>query len=328
MTDQQDSPLLSIVLPAWNEEEALPTTIDRIQRVIESDIRLVDRTEIIIVDDGSTDDTSGAARKALDGYLPGTVVELAGNVGSHAAIRCGLRHASGENVVILSADGQDPPETIPAMLDALEDGAEIVWGQRASRSGDPATRRALAGIFYRMYRTATGLEYPPSGLDFVTISRSVIDSVERFRERNLPLFLLIYNLGYRQSLVPYNRGERSAGESGWSLRRRVKVAIDMLTAFSAAPLRLVSLTGLVIGVAGLLFGLFTLVRGFVTAATVPGWASMMVMTSIMGGMILLSISVLGEYVWRTLDEARGRPIYLERSVTTIDSGASAPDLFD
>ena len=328
MSDPSSSPAVSLVIPAWNEEEVLPATIDRIQRVIESDNRLVDRTEIIIVDDGSTDDTSGAARKALDGHLPGTVVELAANVGSHAAIRCGLRHASGESVVILSADGQDPPETIPAMLDALEDGAEIVWGQRASRSGDPATRRALAGVFYRMYQIATGLQYPPSGLDFVTISRSVIDSLERFRERNLPLFLLIYNLGYRQSLVPYHRGERLAGESGWSLQKRVKVAIDMLTAFSAAPLRLVSLTGLVIGVAGLLFGLFTLVRGIVTDVTVPGWASMMVMTSIMGGTILLSISVLGEYMWRTLDEARGRPIYLERLVTTIDSSASTPDLFD
>ena len=210
------------------------------------------------------------------------------------------------------------------MLDAMDLGAEVVWGQRASRPGDPRIRRALAGVFYRLYRVVTGLEYPPSGLDFVVISRPVLNSLESFRERNLPLFLLIYNLGYRQSVVPYERGVRSHGESGWSIQKRVKMAIDMLTAFSAAPLRLVSVAGLVIGIAGLLFGLITLVRGLLSDVPVPGWASMMVMTSIMGGMILLSISVLGEYVWRSLDEARGRPIYLERAVTTVDSGTEAP----
>jgi dolichol-phosphate mannosyltransferase len=326
MSDPSTSPTLSLVIPAWNEEKALPPTIDRILRVIKSDNRLVHRTEIIIVDDGSTDDTAGAARKALDGYVPGTVVELAGNVGSHAAIRCGLRHASGERVVILSADGQDPPETILAMLDRLDDGAEIVWGQRTSRSGDPTTRRALAGVFYRMYRIATGLQYPPSGLDFVMLSRPVVDALERFSERNLPLFLLIYNLGYRQSLVPYERGERSHGESGWSLGKRVEMGFDMLTAFSATPLRLVSAAGLVIGLLGLMFGAFTLIRGLVSDVPVEGWASLMVMTSVMGGMILLAISVLGEYVWRTLDEVRGRPVYLEREVTIVEfDGPAASD---
>ena len=318
MSDTSRTPILSFVIPAWNEEKALPITIDRVVAVVVGDERLAGRTEAIIVNDGSTDDTSGVAMKALDGVLPGTVVDLASNVGSHAAIRCGLRHASGDNVVILAADGQDPPETIPALLDAIDDGADIVWGQRSSRAGDPWVRRWLSGMFYRLYRVATGLEYPPSGLDFVMVSRPVIDSLERFRERNLPLFLLIYNLGYRQSLVPYDRGARVAGASGWSMRNRVKLAIDMLTAFSAAPLRLVSLTGLVIGVAGLLFGLITLVRGLLNHVPVPGWASMMVMTSIMGGMILLSISVLGEYVWRSLDEARARPIYLEQAVTKVE----------
>lgn len=317
MTDRQHAPLVSVVIPAWNEEEALPTTIERIERVIEADDRLRGATEVIVVNDGSLDETSAVAAKALGMALRGVVVDLASNVGSHAAIRCGFRHATGQAVVVLSADGQDPPEVIPAMVEALESGAEIVWGERVSRSGDPRTKRATAGLFYRIYRLATGLDFPPSGLDFVAISRSVIEALERFGERNLPLFLLIYNLGYRQTVVPYQRGERSHGESGWSLRKRTTLALDMLTAFSAAPLRLVSATGLVIGVAGLLFGLTTLVRGIVAEVPVPGWASMMVMTSIMGGMILLSLSVLGEYMWRTLDEARNRPVYLERDVTTI-----------
>ncbi len=316
-------PILSLVIPAWNEEEALPTTIDRIVETVEGDDRLVDAVEIVVVDDGSTDDTRAAATKALDGRLPGAVVDLATNVGSHAAIRCGLRHAQGELIVMLAADGQDPPETIPAMLDAIEDGAQIVWGDRISRSGDSTMQRLLANSFYRFYRAATGLEYPPSGLDFAMVSRPVASALEQYRERNLPLFLLLYNLGFRQAVVPYERGARSHGETGWSLRKRMKVAIDMLTAFSAAPLRLVSAAGLGIGLLGLVFGLVTLVRGVTSDVPVPGWASMMVMTSIMGGMILLSISVLGEYIWRTLDEARGRPIYLEAGVTTV---APPPDV--
>ncbi len=136
MSDTSRTPILSFVIPAWNEEKALPITIDRVVAVVVGDERLAGRTEAIIVNDGSTDDTSGVAMKALDGVLPGTVVDLASNVGSHAAIRCGLRHASGDNVVILAADGQDPPETIPALLDAIDDGADIVWGQRSSRAGD------------------------------------------------------------------------------------------------------------------------------------------------------------------------------------------------
>jgi polyisoprenyl-phosphate glycosyltransferase len=319
MKQTPSAPAVSIVIPAWNEEEALPVTIDRIRRVIEADERLANRTEIVVVDDGSGDETGVAARKALDGYLPGTVVELAGNVGSHPAIRCGLRHARGDVIAILSADGQDPPESLPEMLDAVEQGAEVVWGQRSSRTGDPTSSRLLANAFYRVYRIVTGLAYPPSGLDFVVITRPVIDALERYRERNLPLFLLVYNLGYRQSVVEYARGSRSHGESGWSLRKRVKVAIDMLTAFSAAPLRMVSAFGVAFGLLGVAFGAFTLVRALFSDVPVPGWASLMVTTSLLGGMILLSISVLGEYVWRTLDEARARPIYLERSVTPIDS---------
>ena len=313
------TPLLSLVIPAWNEEDALPPTVERIAAVVDGDDRLTGNTEVVVVNDGSADDTSGAARKALDGVLPGTVVDLAGNVGSHAAIRCGLRHTTGEIVVILSADGQDPPESIPAMLDAVEDGAEVVWGRRTSRTADPAARRFLASSFYRFYRAATGLEYPPSGLDFVALRRPVVETLERYRERNMPLFLLVYNLGFRQTIVPYVRGERSQGESGWSLRKRIKLGVDMLTAFSATPLRLVSVAGLFIGGLGLLFGLVTLIRGFVVDVPVTGWASLMVMTSVMGGTILLAISVLGEYVWRTLDEVRGRPIYLERTVTELAS---------
>jgi glycosyltransferase involved in cell wall biosynthesis len=319
-----DAQQLSIVIPAWNEEAALPPTLDGVVAVLKSH-DLKDRTEIIVVSDGSTDATIEAARTALEGRVTYTVVDLARNVGSHAAIRCGLSHAAGERIVILSADGQDPPETIPLMLKKLETGSDIVWGQRSSRGNDPMAKRASAGMFYRMFQWLTGLEYPPSGLDFVGFTCQVNDAIAQYRERNLPLFLLIYNLGYTQAVVPYERAERVAGTSGWSLRKRVTLAVDMLTAFSAAPMRLISLVGVIVAVLGLGFGLFTMIRAILTDVAVSGWSSMIVLTSLMSGTILLGMAALGEYVWRSLDEARARPIYLERRVLTSDENNPSPD---
>lgn len=311
------NPQLSIVTPAWNEAEALPITLDRVLDVLDEEL-LLDSTEIIIVSDGSDDSTVDIAVASLDGKIAFTVVELARNVGSHAAIRCGLRRARGRNIVILSADGQDPPETIRPMLDKLNGGSDIVWGQRTSRDGDPLSQRAVSGIYYRAFRRLTGLEFPPAGLDFVAFTQQINQAIDQYRERNLPLFLLLYNLGYQQTVVPYERGERVAGSTGWSFKKKMALAIDMVTAFSAAPMRMMSLIGTIVGVLGLAYGFLTVVRALVIDIPVSGWSSMIVLTSVMGGTILLAIATLGEYVWRSLDETRGRPIYLERSV--IKSG--------
>jgi glycosyltransferase involved in cell wall biosynthesis len=309
---------LSIVVPAYNEAEALPDVTERIRKVVSASEDLDGRTELIIVSDGSDDATFEVAAKSLGDDLPGEVVEFVGNAGSHAAIRCGLERTSGNAVAILSADGQDPPEALPEMVDRLGNGIEVVWGKRASRKADPWLTRTLASLYYRFFRLVTGLHYPESGLDFVVIGRPVVDAVSSFRERNLPLFPMIYNLGYGQTSVPYERGERTTGETGWSLRKKLKFAVDMLTAFSAAPLRLLSLIGAIVGFLGLLFGFVTALRAIFGQVPISGWASLMVAVTVMGGLILIAVSVLGEYVWRTLDESRRRPLYLVGRSRRID----------
>jgi dolichol-phosphate mannosyltransferase len=243
--------------------------------------------------------------------LQGQVVELATNVGSHAAIRCGLRYARGDLVAIMAADGQDPPEALPAMLERFTPEMDVVWGWRRERRSDRVGARLAAASFYRVFRLLTGRDYPPSGLDFLVVRRRVVDAVLQHCTRNMSLHLLIYNLGFTQAFLEYDRGPRAGGRSSWTLRKRFKLAVDMLTGCSAAPIRIASLVGVVAGLVGIALGGVTLVRAAFGAVPASGWASLMVVTSFMGGLMLVAIAFLGEYVWRILDEVRGPPPFIE-----------------
>ena len=304
-------PLLSIVMPAHNEAGVIAGTLGRVATAVAEDPGLAGRVEVIVVSDGSTDATFTEARTALGGDLPGAVVELVANAGSHAAMRCGLHHARGASVAIMAADGQDPPEALPAMLAALRPGIDVVWGRRSDRANDRARARWVASAYYRMFRVLTGLDYPPSGLDFLIVRRRVVDAVLARSARNASLYLLIYNLGFPQAYVEYERGRRSGGSSSWTLRKRVKLAIDMLTGFSAAPIRVASLLGLLVGLFGIALGGVTLLRAALGDVPVSGWASLMVVSSFTSGLLLVAVGFLGEYTWRILDEVRGAPPFLE-----------------
>jgi glycosyltransferase involved in cell wall biosynthesis len=311
-------PLLSIVLPAYDEAGVVAGTLRRIAGLRS---QLDGGIEAIVVSDGSTDDTFDEARRGLDAELPGTVVELATNVGSHAAIRCGLRYATGEYVAIMAADGQDPPEILPAMLRSLRSQVDVAWGRRRDRANDRPGARRAAAAYYRLFRLLTGLDYPPSGLDFLMARRRVIKAVLECSARNSSLFLLIYNLGFVQAFVEYERGPRSGGRSSWTLRKRVKLAVDMLTSFSAAPIRMASLTGVVACLAGIGLGVATVVRSAVGHVPISGWATLMVVSSLASGSMLMAIGLLGEYVWRILDEVRGAPPFIEARHASVSSAA-------
>jgi polyisoprenyl-phosphate glycosyltransferase len=283
-------PLVSVVLPAHNEAGVVDATLARIAAL---DGALTDRLEVIVVSDGSTDATFEDARAALRRGLAGRVVELAANAGSHAAIRCGLRYVRGDVVAVMAADGQDPPEALPAMLGRLADGVDVVWGRRRERRHDRVGARVAAAAFYRLFRLLTGRDYPPSGLDFLVARRHVVDAVLRHSARNTSLFLVVYGLGFTQAFVEYDRGQRAGGRSSWTLRKRVKLAVDMLAGCSAAPIRIASLLGVLAGLVGVALG------------------SLMLVAFFMGALILVAIAFLGEYVWRILDEVRGAPPFVE-----------------
>ena len=310
-------------MPAYNEAGVIGQTLKRIATVAarHPDIGPI---EVVVVSDGSSDSTFEESASHLADGVGGMVIQLAKNSGSHAAIRCGLRHVRGQAVAIMAADGQDPPENLPAMLAVIGNGIEVVWGRRKNRSGDPLLRRGLARTYYWIFHRLTGFDYPPAGLDFVVMSRRVAEVVGSHAERNASLFLLIYNLGFGQESVDYERLERSGGTSRWTFRKRAKLAVDMLTGFSAAPIRIVSALGILVGLIGLVLGGLTVVRGLLGRIPVSGWASLMVVSSLMSGLLLVAIGFLGEYIWRTLDEVRGRPLFLESRQAVMAAAADLP----
>jgi polyisoprenyl-phosphate glycosyltransferase len=297
-------PRLSVVMPAHDEATVIRRTLDRLAAVGRE---LDGGLEVIVVSDGSRDETYDVARRELQRGLRGAVVELAVNAGSHAAIRCGLGYATGEHVAVLAADGQDPPEALPAMLAALQPPVDVVWGRRRHRAADRRGTRLLAALFYRVFRLLSGLDYPPAGLDFLVARRRAVLALLDHSPRNTSLFLTLFNLGLVQAYVDYDRGARSGGRSSWTLRKRLKLGLDMLTGCSAAPVRLVTGAGIAVAGLGALAGLTALALG----AAGAGWASLVVLTSLMTGLVLLALALLAEYVWRTLDEVRTRPLYIE-----------------
>ena len=312
-TARRRVPALSVVMPALNEQDAIGSTLAELRDAVGGSRNL----EVIVVSDGSTDGTFAGAVGAMSALgIRGRVIELAGNVGSHAAIRIGLAESSGAFVAVMAADGQDPPSTIPRMLDAARSGgSDVVWARRTSRGSQGAALSLASRFFIVLFALLTRLRLPPSGLDFVMLSRRAVDHVGRHRERHLPVHLLLFNLPLPRAYVDYERRPRVAGSSRWTIGRRIGLAVDMLASTSMALMRLISVTGVVVGALGLTYGAVTVVRALLGQGpdTGTGWASRMVVVSVIGGLALLGIGLIGEYLWRVLEEVRGRPVHLERA---------------
>jgi dolichol-phosphate mannosyltransferase len=236
----------------------------------------------------------------VDGRVRG--IRLARNSGSHVAITCGLHHAQGDGAVMMAADLQDPPETLQAMIDAWRQGAQIVW---AVRRGRPA---GFAALYYRIMRRVVGLkEMPATGADFFLVDRIVLDAFRQFPERNVSVLALITWVGFRQAHIEYDKQPRAGGQSGWTLARKLRLVVDSITAFSDFPIRLC-------GYAGALLVGSALLLGLVAILLLPsiGVGLLLVLAAMVGltGAQLLALGIVGEYVWRALEEARRRPAYL------------------
>jgi polyisoprenyl-phosphate glycosyltransferase len=311
--------LLTVITPAYNEERNLPALYERLGAVLDPvDIDW----EWIVTDDHSADRTfevlTDISRR--DGRV--RALRFSRNFGSHAGVSCGLRDARGDCAVVMAADLQDPPEVIPKLMQAWRSGAQVVWAVRARREGERAATVGMAGLFYWVMRNVVGMrELAATGADFFLIDRRVIEAYRGFDERNVNLFALLAWMGFKQDTVTYTKEARLHGESGWTLQKKLKLAVDSITAFSYLPVRVMSWTGMLTAVAGFGYAIWTIYNA-ITGQPVEGWSSLMVAVMVIGGMQMLMLGILGEYIWRSLDEARRRPRYTIEASTGEAAGVA------
>ena len=310
MTARPEQPSATAVVPCKDEEENLELFYERLSAVL--DEQFGERWEILFVDDGSTDRTVDGIRALNDRDPRVRGVRLSRNFGSHVAIAAGLDVAEGDVAVILAADLQDPPEVIREFVAKWQDGYDIVWGARETRD-DPLARRMLARLFYGTIVRRALPDIPRTGTgSFCLIDRAVIGAFRQFRERNRLTFGIISWSGYSQTQVPYERASRHAGRSKWSPAQLVKTAIDMFVSFSYGPLRLISYFGLFVSLFAFLFGFYVVINYIINGTSLSGWPSLMSALLFLGGAQLVTLGVLGEYLWRISEEAKSRPLYLVR----------------
>ena len=301
--------VLSIVVPVYHNAASLPDLLARLAALAAR--HPGDTFEFVCVDDGSKDDSFAVLTRLQKDEPRLRVVKLSRNFGSNAALLAGLSHAGGDAIATISADLQDPPETLDAMLVHWRGGKKVVLAAREGRD-DPALHVFLAGVFYRLFRRFAIPTMPKQGFDFFVIDRRVRDLLLQIQESNAYLMGLILWLGFDPAVVPFHRQERAKryGTSMWTLGRKLKYFIDSFVAFSYGPIRAASLLGLLISVAGLGYALFIVVAHFAFDLKVQGWASLMVVLLIVSGAQLLVMGIIGEYLWRNLDETRRRPRFI------------------
>ena len=300
---------LSIVIPARNEEGNIPQTIDELLAAIGESRDMVDSYEIIVIDDHSTDNTFGAVSNL---NKPGLrAIRLSRRSGSHIAIRAGLAMATGDGVLCISADGQDDAAMLPQMLEHLREGNNIVWALRKGREYEPLLQRLFAIVFYRLLTwfgsASAGIDL--SRADFYLLDNIVVSAINACPERNTSLFGLIAWLGFQQGWVEYDRKQRRTGTSGWNFRSRLRLATDWIIAFSGVPLKLMTISGFLIAGAGFLYALLVITRSILFGSPLVGWSSVMTAILLLGGGQIMMLGIIGEYLWRTLDESRNRPAY-------------------
>ena len=302
-------PDISFVSPAYRESKNLPVLYDQIKAVMKG----LGRTwEWVIVDDHSPDDTFGVITELSqrDDRVRG--VRLARNYSSHTAITCGLHHARGACAVVLAADLQDPPEIVPKMLIPWERGAQVVWAVRGKRLGEKRLTLFFSRLFYIFVRNFVGMkEMPATGADFFLLDRRAIDGFCQFGETNVHILALITWMGFRQETIVYTKQARLHGESAFNFEKRMQLVLDCVTSFTTRPIRLMGLVGFLVALAGFFLAGRIIWEVFVLETGPPeGYASLMVALLVIGGVQMLMMAVLGEYLWRALDEARKRPRFL------------------
>ena len=300
-------PTFSVVVPAYNEAGSLPALMVRLVPVMDA---LGEGWEVVLVNDGSTDATLDAMQqlRAVDPRI--AIVNLSRNFGKEAATTAGLDHARGDAVILLDADLQDPPELIPELVAAWRRGFDTVYAQRRERVGDTWLKRATASAFYRVMSRTGPVQVPRDTGDFRLMSRRVVEALGELRERHRFMKGLFAWVGYPSTAVPYDRAPRHAGSSAWSYWKLWNLALEGITGFTTAPLRVATYSGLLIGAGAAIYLTVIVVRTVLFGNEVPGYPSLLAVVLLLGGAQLLTLGIIGEYLARVFNEVKRRPLYL------------------
>jgi polyisoprenyl-phosphate glycosyltransferase len=316
------APSISVVVPCFNESAVVAECHRRLTEVLSN---AAGWYEIVYVDDGSRDNTLSELQSIYANDTNVTVVELSRNFGHQSAVSAGLEAAQGDVVVIIDADLQDPPELIAAMLQKWSEGYEVVYGVRKTRAGESSFKLWTAKFFYRLINSLSDVKIPADAGDFRLLDRKAVEAIKLMPERHRLLRGMCSWIGFRQYGLPYARAPRAAGKTKYPLRKMLNLALDGIASFSAVPLRFVSVIGFTAALLSLLGIIYALVVRLFTHHWVAGWAISFVGMLFLGGLQMMSLGVLGEYVGRIYSETKQRPLYLARSVL---HRRADPDLFE
>lgn len=298
---------LSIIIPIYNEESNILTLYQRLRGVIDP---MGLRCEYIFINDGSRDKSLSLILDLADQHADVRYINFSRNFGHQIAVTAGLDLSQGEAVVIIDADLQDPPELIPELYQKLKSGYEVVYAKRRRREGESAMKLFTAKMFYRILAKITNVSIPVDTGDFRIISRKVVQALKQMPEQNKFLRGQISWIGYRQTFVEYDRAQRAGGETGYTYRKMMRLALDGITAFSDVPLKAATIMGFTVSGIAFLVLLYTLFERFVMRDYQPGWASLMVSILFLGGVQLIAVGIIGEYLARLNSNVRQRPLYI------------------
>jgi len=298
----------SIVVPVYYNELNLPDTIPQLLSLEDK----LDgcRLELIFVDDGSKDRSLEILldyRKRFPKQIK--VVKLTRNFGTMAALQAGLTVATGDCVGVIAADLQDPPELFLEMIRHWEQGVKAIFAVRSDRE-ESLLQKSLSNLYYAFINRFAVPGYPPGGFDFFLVDRQVIEDVNKIHEKNTNLMTLIFWLGYQAVFIPYVRRKRTKGKSRWTLGKKVKLFVDTFVSFSYFPIRLFSVLGIIYAFLSFTYGVVIFVSWLTFGIPVQGWVPMMLVLTFTAGLQMTLLGILGEYLWRTLDESRGRPLFV------------------
>ena len=312
--EDNSRPFVSIVTPAFNEAANLPLLYERLSQVLGS---MEMEWEWVIVDDHSGDATFDIISNLAQQDPRVRGIRFARNFGSHTAMACGLLQAKGDCAVGMAADLQDPPEVLPDLLDKWRQGEQVVWAVPAGRGDEKASTRVLSRLYYLLMRRFVGLsEIPSTGAGLFLVDRRVLDALGQFNEGNVSILALIAWMGFRQGTINYDKQARLNGHSGWSLEKKLKLAWDSVTSFTYLPIRLMSYLGFIVAFTGFAYAAYVIANA-VAGDPTSGWSSLMVVVLLASGIQMVMMGVLGEYLWRALDESRRRPRYWIEATTTM-----------